>query len=379
MSDKLKVVIVSGGTGGHLYPGIALGEDLLHRYGMDVIYAVSKGDRSIKILREKGCRRFVEFYSAPFPRRIYSLHKFFYFIWCNIIGLLSAIFFIRREKPDIIVGMGAYVSFPLMLGAKLCNIPTMIHEQNSVPGLANRIISLFADKIALTFTSSAGYFKDNKKIIFTGNPIRREIIERAHRNAEKFGLSDSKFTILVMGGSQGASSINRIVSSKEFLEKINSITMQNIQIIHLTGESDFETVKRNYELLKFPAAVFAFLGDGMPDAYGSCDLVICRAGATTIAEISALGLPAIFIPYPYATDDHQTKNAQAHLSGGREGIIIKESELTADKLADAVEIFYKKNISSPKNSRATPHLLPILPQEVIAKELISLVSSRRKM
>jgi len=376
----LKVIIACGGTGGHLYPGLALGEELFSGYSAEVVYAVGKNDRSVGILKSKNFR-IAEFPSAPFPRGWWQIvtGSGFKFLYRNLSGLLTAISFIRSFRPDVVVGMGAYVSFPVILAAKIFRIPVLIHEQNSVPGLANRFLSLFADRIAVSFPSATSYF-NAKKVIQAGNPVRREIALNAgairRKNPSRFGLAENKFTILVMGGSQGASGINRSVANREFLRKVLEMCSPDIQFIHITGERDCEIVKQIYKSLGVRAAVYPYLSDEMSEAYGSSDMAICRAGATTIAELSVVGIPAVFIPYPHATDDHQTKNAAAYISGGNRGMIISENEISDEKLASAVAAFYKEYLADskiPKDKTTTsPSSRSPLPQEMLAGEIARL-------
>ncbi|PKN00937.1 MAG: undecaprenyldiphospho-muramoylpentapeptide beta-N-acetylglucosaminyltransferase [Elusimicrobia bacterium HGW-Elusimicrobia-1] len=339
---NIKVLIAAGGTGGHLYPGIALASELISR-GCEVSFAVKNDDLGKDILSELK----IDYdcvVAHPFPRRSPSALAVFAAV--NLAGIISAVRLLRRRRPSVVAGMGAYVSFPVIAAARLSGIPTIIHEQNSVPGLANKALSYIADKIAISFPSSEVFFKKAKTVV-TGNPVRGAI-SSAERNLRKFDLEDGKRAILIFGGSQGASAINSAaIGALRHLEEFKS----RIQFLHLTGEADYFRVKEAYAASGFRAAVYPYLRE-MGTVYASSDIAVCRAGATTIAELAATGLPAILVPYKRATADHQTKNAQAHIAAGYAAEIISEDDLNPGILAKKLS---ESALNPVGRRRAAPH------------------------
>lgn len=351
---RLKIIIAGGGTGGHLYPGVALAEELV-RLGADVLFIVKKNDRGIKILKDRKIP-YEEITASGFPRR--AFHKLFGFVFASLSGLFASVKLLGKIRPAVVVGMGGYTSFAAVLAGRLMKIPALIHEQNCIPGLTNRILSKFATKIATSFSESQKYFPSGKTIL-TGNPVRPEILS-ARRNAAIFNLDEDKFTVFVFGGSQGASAINyAIVDSLVRLTGYKN----KLQFIHATGEKDFEFVADAYRRQSFKSVVQPYIHN-IESAYALADLVICRAGATTIGELKCSGIPAIFIPYPHATADHQFYNASAYLSSGGVGEIVIEKDLSPELLVEKI-IKYSDN---PREKKPVP--LENLPQKLIAKEIL---------
>ncbi len=245
---------------------------------------------------------------------------------------------LREFSPDVIFATGGYVAFPVLLAAVFLRRPFFLHEQNAVAGLTNRIFSRFAESVALSFPETRGIKSNRTK--FTGNPVREEIFKARKEEAIKFfGLKEDLKTLLVMGGSQGSVKLNEAL-----LKSLPSFArFRPIQIIHLTGEANFEEVKKEFEekkeQLNFPEELvyrpFPYLEEiGL--AYAAADLVLCRAGATTISELMALGKPAILVPYPWATDNHQEENARAVERRGA-GRVILEKDLTPIVLFEEVK------------------------------------------
>ncbi len=323
----MRVLIAAGGTGGHIYPGIAIAQQL--RKNMVEVFFVGrrKGIEAEIINKYKFLYKGI--YSGSFPRKI-SI-AFFNFFFKLIIGFIESVFILKKIKPEVIVGTGGYVSFPVILGGYFLRIPILIHEQNIIPGLSNRVLAKFANKIAISFITSKKYF-NQKEILVTGNPIREEILSvDTDSVSESLQLEKNRMTILILGGSSGAHSLNlATINALDFLITIKD----KIQIVHLTGAEDYELVDMTYKQKDYLAKAASFIYD-IQNAYRSADLVICRAGATTLAEITALGLPCIVIPYPFATDDHQRKNAELIVNQGA-GVMILNQELTSNKLATEI-------------------------------------------
>jgi len=240
-----------------------------------------------------------------------------------------------ESRPDVVLGFGAYVSLPVGLAAVLRGVPLVLHEQNSVPGLANKILSRWAAKVCVTYEESAALLAHPERSVTTGNPVRSNLLASSRESGrQRLELNDNDLVLLVFGGSRGARHINSaLVSLRERMLSIESLV-----VIHVAGANEAASVREALgELAKEDARRWRVLEylPGMGDAIAAADLVVCRAGATTIAELTALGAAAIVVPYPYATDDHQTKNA-ATLVAHNAAILIADAELDSDTFAEAL-------------------------------------------
>ncbi|MCD5401704.1 undecaprenyldiphospho-muramoylpentapeptide beta-N-acetylglucosaminyltransferase [candidate division NPL-UPA2 bacterium] len=320
----LKVVIVAGGTGGHLFPGLAVARKLREKEkDSEVIFIGRKKGWEAEIVPREGFK-FISISAGGWlgkspVRRICSIME-------ALAGFFQSFFILRRLHPGMVMGMGGYVAGPFVLAASLLGFPTIIHEQNLVPGFTNRILSRFVNEIELSFPESSRFFPRGR-VRVTGNPVREEIW-RTRGSGRK---SKSKRTLLVMGGSRGAHRINLVLA-----EAIRSLKgkMSSWQIIHLSGREDCDLMVRTYKKAEMEAVVYPFL-HCMEEAYQEADLVVARAGATTVAEIMACGLPAILIPYSLATEHHQEENAR-WLERKGAAITIRERELTGERLAETI-------------------------------------------
>ncbi|MBE0447699.1 MAG: undecaprenyldiphospho-muramoylpentapeptide beta-N-acetylglucosaminyltransferase [Actinobacteria bacterium] len=252
-------------------------------------------------------------------------------------GTLESVSILRRFKPDVVVGMGAYVSLPVVGAAVLCQIPTVIHEQNAVPGLANRILGRVAKAVAVSYPDMNDYFPSDKRVEFTGNPIREEILLANRLEAvEVFNLDRSRKVLFAFGGSRGAQRINEAV-----VEAYDAWRhCEDLQVIHATGNMNYESVKRM--IAKVKSSKDSLLYEAYPYinnmglAYAGADLLVCRSGATTIAEITARGLPAVLVPYPYAADNHQEKNARRLESLGAARVVL-DRDATSSSLYEVAD------------------------------------------
>ncbi len=319
------MVIAGGGTGGHLFPGIAIAEEFLRR---------DPGNRVLFIGTERGLeKRILGGMGLPLRtipvegikgrgvrRTAGALGKI-------PAGLFASFRILHTFRPAIVVGVGGYASGPAVLAARLMGIKTAIAEQNAFPGLTNRILSRFADRIFLSFAASQPWFPEHRTKI-TGNPIRAAFLEE--RPPEE--RSDPRFTVLIFGGSQGAHAINRFVGGA--LDNLRHV-QDRLRFIHQAGEQDREAVAAAYREGGFHADVLPFITD-MAAAYRAADLLICRAGATSIAEITASGKAAILIPFPFAVNDHQRANAEILVRAGA-AEMIAEKDLSGEVLASAIE------------------------------------------
>ena len=321
----MRVIISGGGTGGHLFPGIALATGLQQRVGdCRVMFIGTRRQMDRKTLADydfkKAAIDCMGFKGKGLVHRIRS-------ILALPGAVLEARAIIKKFAPDLVFGVGGYVTGPVLLAARLQGVPTCIHEQNSVPGLANRMISRFVDRVFVSLPGTSGF--PAGKTILSGNPVRGEILAEAGEKKVKTG---NGHTILVLGGSLGAHRINLLML--EAMHHLQRDKGPGITLIHQTGTADLERIRGGYEAAGMPAEVAPFFKD-MASLYRRADLVVARAGATTLAELSVMGLPALLIPYPYAADDHQAKNAQYYVDGGG-ARMFRESDLDADILGATI-------------------------------------------
>jgi UDP-N-acetylglucosamine--N-acetylmuramyl-(pentapeptide) pyrophosphoryl-undecaprenol N-acetylglucosamine transferase len=338
----MKILIVAGGTGGHLYPGIALARALA---GQDVIFVIRRGDMGKDILQKEGFA-FREIAGQGLPRafsfRALAFPYNFLRGWLETRSLLKAI------RPDRVVGMGGYLSIPVIITAHTLGIRTLLHEQNAFPGLANRFLARWADSVAVSFPFSLTYFPKGKSWV-SGLPVRPEIgtIDQT-AGRQHLGLDPQVHTFLVFGGSLGAQKINTLC-----IEAWGLLQAKNLkfQVIHITGTKDFDRVQKIYSELSFGVKVMPFC-HAMADAYAAADAVISRAGASTVAELLKVCCPALLIPYPHATNNHQLYNAQV-LEADRLAQVVLDNALTASGIADFLSGILKEDSSSPKRAVAS--------------------------
>jgi len=318
----MRILIVAGGTGGHLYPGVAVARALS---GHEVLFVVRSGDLGRDILQKEGFS--VEEIAGQGLPRSFSF-QLVTFPFKFLQGWFEAVALLRRWRPDRVLSMGGYLSVPVVLSARVLGIRTLLHEQNVFPGLANRFLSRWADSVAVSFPQSSAYFK-TKEVWVSGLPIRPDIghIDRAAAR-QSFGLDVNLTTFLVFGGSLGARRLNTIVTEAWplLLEKGLSF-----QVLHVTGSKDYDRVNDLYKTVSVPAKVLPYCHQ-MAYAYAAADAAICRAGASTVAELLTARRPAILIPYPFASNNHQAYNAQVLKDLGVAEILL-EQDLTAEVLA----------------------------------------------
>lgn len=326
----MRIIITGGGTGGHIYPGISLAREFQSRdKNNEIIFVGTEHKMESEIIPQEGFR-FLGLRVKGIERKfsLESLSALFLFLG----SLFTSYGIIKDFKPDLVIGTGGYVSGSVALVSSLLGIPTFIHEQNVIPGITNQFLSLTGKKVFTSFPESAGYFWKKERIVFLGNPIRKSIWQG---NKEKIikenNLDSTKKTILVFGGSKGASTINKMVLHSLYL--IEESIWLEWQVLIISGEEDFKnlTEKVTKSPFKETVRVLPYLHN-IEDAYDLADLVVCRAGATTIAELSAKGIAAILIPYPYATGNHQLYNAR-FLESNLAALIIEEKDLNREKLA----------------------------------------------
>ncbi|MCP4705071.1 MAG: undecaprenyldiphospho-muramoylpentapeptide beta-N-acetylglucosaminyltransferase [candidate division Zixibacteria bacterium] len=331
---ELRAIFAGGGTGGHLFPAIAIANQLKNRVEpetrTDFLFIGTKRGLEYRMRERLGYP--LETINVRGLQRSLTLTNLLFPI--VLIGsIIKSIMILSRFRPDIVIGTGGYVMAPVILAAVLLGKKRVIQEQNSFPGLATRKLARMVHKLFLGFGSAERYFKNKHNLVETGNPVK-EIIGKVNKQEgiDFFGLDSNKKTVLIIGGSLGASKINENI--KNGLKKLP----ENYQLIWQTGERDYKEVAACAGDKVSGRALFPFL-NRMELAYSAADLVVARAGALTLAEIAICNLPAILIPYPYATGDHQLKNALDFSKNGA-AIVIENKQLdSTDLLGKAVEMY----------------------------------------
>jgi UDP-N-acetylglucosamine--N-acetylmuramyl-(pentapeptide) pyrophosphoryl-undecaprenol N-acetylglucosamine transferase len=322
----MNAIIACGGTGGHLFPGIAVAEVLRER-GHEVLLFVSEKEVDRLALSTRSQFRFEKLPTVGFPS-LYS-PAIFGFIrrFTESLSLCRSIY--QKFKPQVVLGMGGFTSTAPILAGRMRGISTLVHESNAIPGKANRLAAKMVRAVLLGFKEAAQFFPKVRTEI-TGTPIRTELKRLDQQSVrQKLGLQAGVTTMLVMGGSQGASGINQAIAKLLPLLKDASL-----QVIHLSGARDERLVGDNYRREEIPAFVAAF-HHHMEEVYSAADFAVARAGAASLAELAFFGLPSILIPFPYAADDHQTRNAEIFARAGA-AIVLKESELTPELLSQKI-------------------------------------------
>ena len=320
----VRILVVAGSSGGHIFPAVSFIETLKAKYKDVDILLVLPQKNILKQADSPACRlKYIAIQPIKLCFSFDTLKGLFKLIKASF----KAVFILIDFKPDLVVGFGSLISVPVILSAWLFRVTTVIHEQNVLPGRANRLLAKFSDKIAVSFKETEVTLKGvKKKIVFTGNPMRGSLIRLDKKIArDYFALDPDKFTILVMGGSQGSQRIN-----EEFLKFASDASLsEKLQVIHLSGSKDYNRLKQGYEDLSIKFKLFSFLGF-MEYAYSACDCIVSRAGATTIAEIIYFKIPAVIIPYPYAYK-HQLSNAKVLEKNGC-AVVIEDNELNVERL-----------------------------------------------
>lgn len=344
-----KILIASGASAGHLYPALALAEILKNKQpSWEITFVTSRRLSLEKLIKSSGYKVFIISicpFSRPARKFLISLYRF-------VKSFLETFLIIEKFRPDVVIGFGSYVSFPVILESALFKKPTLIHEQNVSLGLSNRVLSLFVDRVAVSFADErpkkdallparasrpfcrraiSWGRKGRGKFVFTGNPLRQKLVKKDKEESRAFFGLDEKFTILVLGGSQGSERINS--EFKKAVDILSEKTSKDFQFIHLCGKKDYSRLKKDYSCIKIRYCLFDFL-TRIDFAYSLADLVICRAGAASITELAFFRKAAILIPYPYA-GSHQLENASA-LKMKEAAVCLEEKECGGFKLAELI-------------------------------------------
>jgi len=308
------ILIMAGGTGGHIFPGLAVAHEM-RAAGWEVVWMGARGGMEERLVPPRGYR--TAWIRAKAARGKGLLQKLL--LPANLLySFWESARLIRSLKPNVVLGLGGYVAFPGGMMASLLNRPLALHEQNAVPGLANRVLSTVSDKVMVAFPQALGSAE------WTGNPVRDEIAALVPPE-DRFRGRSGPLKILVVGGSLGAQALN------EAVPKALALLPTPVSVVHQSGEKHLEVLRKNYAGAGVEGELVAFIDD-MARRYAEADLVICRAGAVTIAELSAGGMASILVPFPHAVDDHQTANARFLAEKGA-AILVPQREMTAEKLA----------------------------------------------
>ncbi|MBW2436583.1 MAG: undecaprenyldiphospho-muramoylpentapeptide beta-N-acetylglucosaminyltransferase [Deltaproteobacteria bacterium] len=324
----LRVVIAGGGTGGHLFPGLAIAQEFMARNkGNRVVFISTGNPLERSVLGQTDFRLESVTAEGIKGRGLWNQAKSALKIPK---GIMQALRILKDYRPDLTVGLGSYSAGPVVVSAWLLRTKIVLHEQNILPGITNRILARFADRIYVSFDDTQARFAPHK-IRLTGNPVRQELLN--NHNGQPITPELKKFCVLIIGGSQGAHRINTTL-----IEALGQLTQkEELFFIHQTGAADEQMVSEAYRRANIAAKVQSFFTQ-MGPLYKQADLIICRAGATTVAEVTAMGKAVIFIPFPFAADDHQTLNA-ATLANKGAAEMIHEKDINAGILAQRIEYY----------------------------------------
>ena len=321
----MRAIIAGGGTGGHLNPGIAVAREIERRHpNAQILFVGAERGIETRLVPQEG-----------FQLRTLPVGGIKREAWTtqlrNLAATVSGIFkakrILREFNPDVVIGVGGYASFPMMTAAILKRYPCLVMEQNALPGLANRVVGKYVDFAAVSDPGTRSFFGD--RAVVTGNPIRpqfKAIPPKTH---------EAPYTLLVFGGSQGAQAINKAVRESLPFLKASKVPLR---FVHQTGEKQLDEVGKAYQAAGFEADVRAYFDD-FHKQYAAADLILSRAGASTVAEVKAAGRAAILVPLPSAADDHQTKNAQAMVDQGA-AIMIRNADLSGESLAETLRSLF---------------------------------------
>ncbi len=350
----MRLLVAGGGTGGHVFPGMALAEEVVTRHPRnDAVFVGTGRGLEARVVPEAGFP--IEFVDvrglkgqgpAALLRNLARLPG----------ALLQSLAILRRWRPDVVIGVGGYASGPVVLAAWLLRIPTAVQEQNAVAGLTNRVLGRLV-RAAFTAFPEAGPDFPRRKVHQLGNPIRRELLDNFMRPAAEHPAP----RVLVLGGSQGAHALNmRVVEALPHLADLRD----TLRVTHQTGARDRDAVERGYRAVGFTPDAREFIED-MSRAYAEADLVVCRAGATTLAELTVCKKPSILVPFPAAADNHQVVNARSLVEGGA-AVMIEERELTGERLAAEIRAL----LADPARRREMARAAGRLGSPAAAREIV---------
>ncbi|MEW6709731.1 MAG: undecaprenyldiphospho-muramoylpentapeptide beta-N-acetylglucosaminyltransferase [Candidatus Riflebacteria bacterium] len=359
----MRIVFSGGGTGGHIYPALAIREALMSELGsgLESAYLGVTGGMEEKIVTRIEGLPFYGVRAQGMPRSISP--KWLSFPFVNLKGIHDAVSHLRRFKPDMVVTTGGFVAFPALAAARILGIPAIIHEQNAAMGITNRIFAASARLVLLTYESAAR--TDDKRVFLTGNPVRQSFFEKT-TGSGRFNKKPGQFWVLSVGGSRGALSLNQAA-----IGLVQKWLPSHLEVVflHISGERDHEMVQQaipaphpeNYLLLPYLHE--------MKEAFAVADLVISRAGATILSELAVCAKPAVLVPFPFATDNHQEKNARVLEEMGAARLLL-DKDLNAETLIDSIEHLFENSLLQ-KMSMAMSESRPAAVEKNIARLILS--------
>lgn len=367
----MKVILAAGGSGGHIFPSLALADEL-KKSGVEVLFVSSKRRLDMSLLGPSGHKcYFLSINPMPYRKDPLKYAVFFFKLLGDVISSARIVF---KESPDAVLGFGGYSSGTISLCAKIFGAPLVIHEQNYFPGRANIILSGWADLVAVSFKDTEKFLpKAKDRTVWTGNPLRRERLSADPvQAAQRLGIDKSGATLLVMGGSQGATFLNSTVS-----EAVKRMGQKNkdVRVIHLTGKADYESTAKFYEDNGVRAKVFSFL-DRMEDAYAVADMAISRAGASAVFELACCAKPMVLVPYPNPKNNQRT-NAKFFADNGA-ALYKEEKDLTADGLAAELDAILSDGAAMKRMSESARSLAVPDAAKRLAEAVVGLVEKRQK-
>lgn len=331
----MTILFAAGGTGGHLYPAIAIAEEIKKREpGARIVFAGTKEKIEARVIPQKGFE-FVVIWISGFSRRA-KLSNILFPLKV-VVSLFQSFFLIRKLKPNVVIGTGGYVCGPILFVASLLRIPTVVHESNSYPGVTTRMLATWVTKVFITFEATTRWISSKADIEVAGNPTREELSTVSKdAGCKYFNLDPKKKTVFAFGGSLGSASINAVMP---FV--VDDAIKNDYQVIWQTGESKAETLKnfQQHERIKVRRYM-----ENIEYAYAAADIVVSRAGATTLAELTRLGKPAILVPYPYAAANHQELNAQTMVEAGA-AFMVRDGQLQEKLLPMVRELLFNEQLS----------------------------------
>lgn len=369
----MKVLVAAGGTGGHIYPGVAIAKYIMMKNpDSQILFAgtnkglekdlIPKEGFAIKLIRVRGFKRKLSLDTVKTVKEMF-------------LGLKDARKIVKEFKPDIVIGTGGYVCGPVLLAACQRKIPTIIHEQNAFPGITNRILSGFVDRVAVSFEEAKDYLKDHNKIFLSGNPIRSDFRESNRPKArQKLNIPLNSTTIIATGGSQGALSINQ--SMVELIKRYKDHS--KVHIVHITGKNQYQNVmdlieEEGIDISLYKNIQIVPYSFDMPNLFKASDLIIARAGAMTVSEICAVGRASILIPYPHATGNHQEFNARVITDKGG-GALILDKDLNGETLYKTVSEIVKDKEKLKAMEKVSSNLGILNGDEIIYNEIEKLLN-----
>lgn len=359
------ILFACGGTGGHLFPALAIADEIKKKNpNANVLFVGTRDKIEARVVPQRGYA-FTTIWISGFHRSL-RLQNLLFPVKIAV-SLLQSFFLIIRFRPDVVVGTGGYVCGPVLLVASLLRIPTIVHESNSHPGITTRMLSGRATKVFTAFADTNRWLKRTDNVELVGTPTRDSLGDVSKESGLRFfGLDEQKQTVLVFGGSLGASSINRAIA-----QSVDDFLGQGVQLIWQTGEADFLEFKELNER-KHIGWVGAFI-DRMDCAYAAADIVVSRSGATTIAELTRLGKPAVLVPYPFAAADHQTLNATSIAESGA-AEVVADNDVSTD-LGNRILALLKDRTRMETMSRASKTLGKVDAGKVIAEHILGFVKA----